>query len=527
MRQKKSSHDPPQEKVQQATLPTHLASPSSSDHSSRQIIESLEDYAVFTTDEQGIITSWNSGAERLFGFSSSEIMGRNVEIIFTEDDTKSNEPEKERVAAREKGRGKDERWHVRKDGTQFWVSGKIFPLKDERGMICGFTKICRDLTDRKKVQESEERFRTLIEQSTDAIQLVSPEGEILYSTDSIKNVLGYTPEELKGEVVTPFLHPDDTDYFFEKFSQLLKEPGGHITLEYRVKHKDGSWVWLETTGVNHLQTPTIQALVGTFRNITERKKAEEERQRLERQKDEFIGIASHELKTPVTSIKAYGQVLQATFSKKGDLKAVEQLRKMDAQINKLNNLIGDLLDVTKIQSGRLEFHEEYFDFNELVTEIIGELQLTSTKHEIVTKLGKTKSIFADRERIGQVLTNLITNAIKYSPHAKKIIVTTEYSRDEMTLCVQDYGVGIPKDKQEKVFEQFFRVSGPTESTFPGLGLGLYVSSEIIKREGGRIWVESNEGKGSTFCFCLPLKKNKQQAPRQEKNYLVNQEIQHE
>lgn len=122
------------------------------------------------------------------------------------------------------------------------------------------------------------------------------------------------------------------------------------------------------------------------------------------------------------------------------------------------------------------------------------------------KLGRTKSIYADKERIGQVLINLITNAIKYSPHSNKIIVTTTSDKEKITLCVEDFGVGIPKEKQGKVFEQFFRVSGPTQNTFPGLGLGLYISSEIIKREGGRIWVESAEGKGSTFCFSLPLKK---------------------
>jgi len=122
------------------------------------------------------------------------------------------------------------------------------------------------------------------------------------------------------------------------------------------------------------------------------------------------------------------------------------------------------------------------------------------------------------------LTNLISNAIKYSPHTKKIIVRTTYDSTMVTLCVEDFGVGIPKDKQDKVFEQFFRVSGAKQSTFPGLGLGLYVSSEIIKREGGRIWVESAEGKGSTFCISLPIKKNQ---IKQQKNKLASIEIQHE
>ncbi len=240
----------------------------------------------------------------------------------------------------------------------------------------------------------------------------------------------------------------------------------------------------------------VVAVAGTTRDITEFRN-------LAQQKDDFIGIVSHELKTPVTSIKAYGQVLQTMFKRKGDMKAVEALRKMDAQVNKLTNLIGDLLDVTKIQSGRIQFHEDFFDFNGLVNEIVDEMQLTTELHTLKKMLGKSMQVYGDRERIGQVLTNLISNAIKYSPHTKEIQIVTVSKKDKVILSVQDFGVGIQEEKQDKVFEQFFRVSGPHHSTVPGLGLGLYISSEIIKRQSGRIWVESREGKGSTFIFSLP------------------------
>jgi len=474
---------------------------------------------------------------------------------------------------------------------------------------------------------NEELFRTLIEKSTDAIQLVSPEGKILYTSESIKNVLGYTPEELEGLGVAPFMHPDDLDYFMQNFQDLLTRPGGQVVLNYRVKHKDGSWAWLETIGVNHLYTENINALVGNFRNITDRKIAEEKlrenearlnlaleageigvwdwdivankirwtdkvyqiheveknnfdgeyvnyitqiysedksrvedairdalqnkspyniefriitdtgkikwiftsakvlfqneqpirmlgatvdvtkRKELERQKDEFLAIASHELKTPVTSLKAYGQVLQMLFEQKGDHKSVEALKRMDSQVNKLTGLISDLLDVTKIQSGKLIIQQEEYDFNELVNEITGELELTTQSHQLVKELDQSKRIYGDRERIGQVITNLITNAIKYSPYADKIIIKTAINEECVTLSVQDFGVGIEADKLGKVFEQFFRVSGEKENTFPGLGLGLYISSEIIRRQNGKIWVESVDGEGSTFYFTIPVKQS--------------------
>ncbi len=228
------------------------------------------------------------------------------------------------------------------------------------------------------------------------------------------------------------------------------------------------------------------------------------RSEIEAKKDDFIGVATHELKTPVTSIKAYTQILQHRFMKEGDTKSSEMLLKMDAQLNKLISLISDLLDVTKIEGGKLSLMREEFDMNQLVAELVEELQRTTFRHTITIHGNINRLVTADKDRTGQVLTNLITNAIKYSPHSNKINVNLEEIDNSVQVCVEDFGVGIPRGKQDKVFERFFRVSGPKEDTFPGLGLGLYISSEIIKRQGGRIWVESIENVGSTFCFTLPF-----------------------
>jgi signal transduction histidine kinase len=249
-----------------------------------------------------------------------------------------------------------------------------------------------------------------------------------------------------------------------------------------------------------------------------------ERRKLEKQKDEFIGIASHELKTPVTSIKAYTQVLQFRFRKEENSKATQLLSKMDAQIDKLANLVSDLLDVTKVQGGKLQFHKSYFDSNELIEEIVEEMQRTTEKHLIIKDLAHSKSLWGDRDRIGQVIINFLTNAIKYSPHSEKIIVKTSIDSKNIIISVQDFGVGIPKEAQKKVFNRFFRVGGDKLETFPGLGLGLYISSEIIKRHNGKIWVESEKGQGSTFYLSLPI--NKRQL-KQQKNTNVEEEIKHE
>ncbi len=229
-----------------------------------------------------------------------------------------------------------------------------------------------------------------------------------------------------------------------------------------------------------------------------------ERRELERQKDEFIVMANHELKTPVTSLKGFAQLLQRRFARAGDEDSAKLLQKMDAQVNKLTSLIEDLLDVTRIEAGKLQFHETYFPFDELVDEIVEEVQHGTEKHTILREGLAKKMVYTDKDRIGQVITNFLSNAIKYSADSHEITVNTSATNHHVTLSVQDFGLGIAKEQQPYVFERFYRVTGATERTYPGLGIGLYISREIIKRQGGSIWVTSEKGKGSTFGFSLPV-----------------------
>ena len=171
----------------------------------------------------------------------------------------------------------------------------------------------------------------------------------------------------------------------------------------------------------------------------------------------------------------------------------------------LTLLISELLDVTKIEQGKLQFRDELFDLNELADEVVEEIQRTTKKHKISKILGQNVVVRGDRDRLGQVITNFLTNAIKYSPKSDQIIVRSEVrGKKDVILSVQDYGLGLLPEDKEKVFERFYRVMGYGHETYPGLGLGLYISAEIIHRHKGRIWVDSELGKGSTFYFSLPL-----------------------
>ena len=228
--------------------------------------------------------------------------------------------------------------------------------------------------------------------------------------------------------------------------------------------------------------------------------------KIARHKNEFMSIATHELKTPVTSLKAYAQVLENRFAKEGNERAANQLSKMDAQLNKLTSFIGDLLDTTKIESGKLKYKDALFDLNKLIVETVEEIQRTTKKHKIKMILGPSVTLIGDRTRISQVLVNLLSNAIKYSPRTKDIIVTTHTEDKKVILSVRDYGIGIERKYRKKIFNRFQRVND--QGTYGGLGLGLFIAATIVKRHGGKIHVESSKNKGSVFVIELPVTEHK-------------------
>ncbi len=490
-------------------------------------------------------------------------------------------------------------------------------------------------------QQSEKLFRALIENSSDALALVSDEGVFTYVSPPVQKILGFTPEELLGCRATNLFPPEYLAIALERFEAVSKTPGLTVTIEHPCLHKDGSWRWIESTTTNHLHNPTIQAFVTNFRDINKRKQSEEElrrakeqfeailhnaadgitvqdasgsivyvnnvaatlsgfpsaeamlnappdtlrqliqrfvmkdeegnlmavdelpgrralqgeknvqaliqyvdtitgqirwslvksqpildedgrvqlivnvvtdiseRQAFEQRKDEFISMASHELKTPVTSIKGFTQILHSRYKKRGDEESLRFLTIMNEQLDKLTKLISDLLDISKMQAGKLTFQEDFFDLSLLVQETVEHLQATTSTHKIQFDGIRDVQVFGDRDRLGQVLVNLLTNAIKYSPQADTVIVRVAADLENAIVSVQDFGIGIQKGHQDKIFERFYQVTDPEGKTFPGLGIGLYISSEIVKQHNGQMRIESIKGAGSTFSFTVPLRESKE------------------
>lgn len=337
----------------------------------RATMESATDFAIITMDHSRKIVSWNKGAEYIFGYSESEMIGQTADAIFTTEDREMGIPQREQEQADREGRANDERWHQRKDGSRIFMSGVMVPMRSN--ILPGYVKIARDITEAKL---------------------------------------------------------------------------------------------------------------------------------LEQRKEEFVGIASHELKTPVTSIKVYTDILLELLKKADNEQYLDLLQRLNTQVDRLTQLINDLLDTTKISEGRLKLRLERLNIAGLLQERVEEMRGT-TSHRFVLEIGATKDIVADRERIGQVITNLLSNAARYSHEGTDIIIVCKDMGNGIQVSVHDSGKGISAEDQKKIFDRFYRATTSDMDTYPGMGLGLYISAQIIQRHGGTISVQSIEGKGSVFQFTLP------------------------
>ena len=253
-----------------------------------------------------------------------------------------------------------------------------------------------------------------------------------------EEIFGWSGKEFIESQEKGFIQVYDADlpWVSKILEQLISGEVERNKVQHRNITKDGRVIWCEWfNSVLKDKNGKVKTIMSLVQDITEQKQ-------LERQKDDFLSIASHELKTPVTTIKAYGQIAEGMLEKKGDVETLGMIKKMGTQVNKLTNLVEDLLDFTKIQKGKLTYNEAFFDFNELVKEVIDDMQKISPIHEIKSNTDKTETIFGDRDKLSQVLNNLILNAIKYSPTADGIVVSTNLQKDGIQLCVQDFGIGI-------------------------------------------------------------------------------------
>jgi PAS domain S-box-containing protein len=344
----------------------------------------------------------------------------------------------------------------------------------------------------KELQESEHRFRFLLNAVPQQVWTATPDGALNYVNEVVSTDFGYDQQEIVGHGWQKFIHPDDLAVCMEKWIASLASGRGYLA-EFRLHFNDGQYYWHLARAVPMIEEGKASLWVGTNTNIEQQKNNEQK-------KDEFLSIASHELKTPLTSIKAFNQILQKASVAEKFRPFI--IRSAD-HILRLERLINDLLDVTKINAGKMVYDMEPFDFSAAMQEIVESNRHLATRHEIQFLDEAKVSYTGDRFRLEQVVNNFISNAIKYSPQGKTIMVASRLELDNIVVSVQDFGIGIAPENLDKLFERYYRVDN-TAMRFEGLGLGLFISSEILKRHKGSFWIESVRGEGSTFFFRLPL-----------------------
>ena len=351
------------------------------------------------------------------------------------------------------------------------------------------------------LRQSQERYRLVVDNASDLINILDLEGNYLYASPSYQETLGYKPEVLVGKSIFENVHPEDVGIVKRQLVQATK--GKPIRAVYRIAHRNGHYLIIE--GLRKVIKDMANKpflIITVARDVTLRVE-------LEKRKDDFISMASHELKTPLTSLKIYTELLFRRISKRqqAEAEAEEQtyLVKMNKQINKMVGMINDLLDVSRIESGKIVMNITEVEVEKVVRETCEDIA-RSVKHKLIVEGHISSKAYGDKERLGQVVGNLLNNAIKFSPEADRVLVKLKEENRKILVAVQDFGVGIKKEDQKRIFEKFYQTEGAKVGSASGLGLGLYITSEIIRRHKGKIWVESEVGKGSTFYFSLPVAK---------------------
>jgi PAS domain S-box-containing protein len=469
-------------------------------------IIAASDDAIISKTLRGVITSWNPAAEKMFNYTEADALGQHISLIIPLDRIQE---EAYIIGEIEKGNRVSHLETVRlsRDGTLVPISLTVSPIVDLKGNIIGASKIARDISDRQRADQKQGILAAIVNTSDDAIISKKLTGIITSWNKSAEKMFGYTEEDVIGKhisLIIPTERLSEEQYIISEVSKGNKV--NHFQTVRLARNGKQVPISLSVSPILDEKGNIIGASK-IARDITEQLVVQEENARLYEQvkmlnkkKDEFIGLASHELKTPLTSINAYLQILTRMVT---DERSKDFLKKARQQVKKVNALISDLLDVSKIEAGKLQLNSEQFEIYQLTADVIEMLCHNSKQFTISLKSSvKEVSITGDPHRIEQVIINLLTNAIRYSAGNRQIVVHFNVEENAVAIGVQDFGIGVPPDRLKDIFSKFFRVDDHNPSV-SGLGIGLYLSQEIVLRHNGQIWAESELGKGSTFWFTLP------------------------
>lgn len=391
--------------------------------------------------------------------------------------------------------------HRFNDGKLIWLRsiGKV--NRNEQGNLNVFTGFVMDITTQvnasKTIEESEARFRGMAE-GTDVLIAVGDEiSDATYFNKAWTDLTGRPLINLIKFGWTDLIHPEDKEQYVNIYLSAFKSLSP-FTGEFRLLTKDNEYRWLLAKGHPRFHTDgSFAGYISSCIDITEQKQNEQ-------RKNDFIAIVSHELKTPLTSLSAYVQMLHGKAVKTNDGFTAGALEKANKQVKKMTTLINGFLNVSRLEAGKIQIDKQLFDMAKLIKETEAEIETTISTHRIVFAPVNPTFVVADRDKIGQVINNFISNAVKYSPAGNKIDVACVQIDGRIQVSVKDQGMGVSITDMQHLFDRYYRVESSHMQTISGFGIGLYLCAEIIKRHDGKIWAKSDVGLGSTFYFSLPL-----------------------
>ncbi|HEU4874120.1 MAG TPA: PAS domain S-box protein [Pyrinomonadaceae bacterium] len=472
----------------------------------RKAIEDIRDFAIFMIGTDGIITNWNLGAQLILGYPEEEIIGKDAARFFTPEDRAKDIPQKEMSTAAMSGRAEDERWHLRRDGSRFWASGVMTPVRNPEGKLIGFSKVMRDMTERNKLTEERDRFFAL---SMDMLSIVHLDGRFQRINPAFQQVLGFSEEELLAMPIFDLIHPDDrprTESGYEKLAT-----GEPIKwMENRLRTKEGTYRWVTWS---YFPVPEDGLAFAVGRDMTELRQMHEmlrlraeELEDANRIKDEFLATMSHELRTPLTSIMGWARLLGSKRLKEQEKEKAVTVIQRNAEAQ--SKLIEDLLDVSRIITGKLRIEVQPVSFASITESAINSLRPAIDAKQL--RLEKTIDpaagpILGDPSRMQQIVTNILSNAIKFTPSEGRIDVLLQRRDSHVRLEIKDSGVGIAPEHLPYIFERFRQVDSSNMRAHGGLGLGLAIVDYLVRQQAGFVCAESEGlGKGATFSVEFPL-----------------------
>jgi PAS domain S-box-containing protein len=478
----------------------------------RRLVESVRDYAIFLLDAAGRIVSWSPGAERLKGYAASEILGRHFSIFYPAPENERGVPAEELRVAAAVGRFEDEGWRLRKDGSRFWANVVITALHDDAGAVRGFCKITRDLTQRRKHEESlrqsEERFRLLVESVKDyAIFMLDPEGRVTSWNAGAQRINGYAPAEVIGRHFSLFYTEDGRRKKWpDEELRVAREQGRFEDEGLRVR-KDGSTFWAHV-----VLTPVfghdgdLRGFAKVTRDLTDLRRIEA-LEKAQRQTNEFLAMLAHELRNPLAPIRNALHLL----SKKPTTDATEVWVRdvLQRQTVQMTRLVDDLLDVSRMTRSTVALNKAPVDLGKVVREAVdASMQWIEAKqHALDVRLPPERlEIEVDPVRINQVIQNLIHNAAKFTANGGRIVVEARRESEHVVISVKDNGIGMSPELRGSAFELFKQGQQGLDRAEGGLGVGLTLVQRLAMLHGGTVEARSEgPGKGSEFVVRLPLR----------------------